>query len=227
MRVLMVEDEKYMAEAVAHVLKKNNYTIDLAFDGESGFDYALADIYDVIILDIMLPKMDGITILKKIREENIKTPVIMLTAKGELNDKIVGLDSGADDYLSKPFQTDELLARLRALTRRKSDLNNNNVLKYGDIELNPHILTLFCNKRNFKLTLKESQTLELLIARSERIVSKEVIIEKLWGYDEDANENTVEVYISFLRKKLNNLKAKVYIETIRGVGYRLIKVKEE
>jgi len=223
----MVEDEKYMAEAIEHVLKKNNYTVDLAFDGESGLDFALSDIYDVIILDIMLPKMDGISLLKRMRKDHIKTPVIMLTAKGELNDKIIGLDSGADDYLPKPFQTDELLARLRSLTRRKDDINNNDILKHGDIELNPHTLSVYCNKRNFRLTLKESQILELLIAKAEKIISKDVIIEKLWGYDEDANNNTVEVYISFLRKKLNNLDSKVLIETMRGAGYRLSVVKDD
>ena len=225
MRILMIEDEKYMAEAVEHILKKNNYTVDLVFDGESGFYSAQSDIYDVIILDIMLPKMDGITILKKLRQENIKTPVIMLTAKGELNDKILGLDSGADDYLPKPFQTDELLARLRALTRRNKDLNTNNILKYGDIELDINILTLFCKKQSFKLTLKESQTLELLMQKSERIVPKDIIIEKVWGYNEDVEDNTVEVYISFLRKKLNNLGSKVEIKTMRGAGYMLKVVK--
>ncbi|MDD2519077.1 MAG: response regulator, partial [Bacilli bacterium] len=141
MRVLMVEDEKYMVEAIEYVLKKNNYAVDSALDGETGLDYALSDVYDVIILDIMLPKLDGISILKKIREEKINTPIIMLTAKGEVNDKVIGLDNGADDYFQKPFQTDELLARLRALTRRKDSLNANNILKYYDIELNPHNIT--------------------------------------------------------------------------------------
>lgn len=223
----MVEDEKYMAEAIEHVLKKNNYTVDLAFDGETGLDFALADIYDVIILDIMLPKLDGISILKKIRLENIKTPIIMLTAKGELNDKVIGLDNGADDYLPKPFQTDELLARLRALTRRKDNFNNNDILKYTDLELDPHSLTLYCNNKTFKLTLKESQILELLLTRTEIIISKELIIEKLWGYEDTVEDNTVEVYISFLRKKLLSMNSKVKIETIRGVGYKLNTIGEE
>lgn len=227
MRVLMIEDEKYMAEAVEHVLEKNNYTVDLAFDGENGLYSALSGIYDVIILDVMLPKLDGISVLKKLRIENIKTPIIMLTARGELNDKIIGLDNGADDYLPKPFQTDELLARLRALTRRNKEINNNDILKYGDIELNPHSLMMFCNNRSFKLTLKESQTLELLLSKNEHIITKALIIEKIWGYDEDVEDNTIEVYISFLRKKLINLNSKVIIETIRGAGYKLYEVKEE
>ncbi|MDD4547627.1 MAG: response regulator transcription factor [Bacilli bacterium] len=227
MRVLMVEDEKYMVEAIEYVLKKNNYAVDSALDGETGLDYALSDVYDVIILDIMLPKLDGISILKKIREEKINTPIIMLTAKGEVNDKVLGLDNGADDYLQKPFQTDELLARLRALTRRKDSLNANNILKYYDIELNPHNITLYCNNKKFKLTLKESQVLELLLKKSERIVSKDLIISKLWNYEDDVENNTVEVYISFLRKKLLNLNSIVKIETIRGAGYKLNAVKDE
>lgn len=226
MRLLMVEDEKNMAEAIAYVLKKNNYAVDLAFDGETGLEYALSDIYDVIILDIMIPKLDGIKVLKSIRLENIATPVIMLTAKGELNDKVLGLDNGADDYLSKPFQTEELLARLRALTRRKEGLNNNDLLKYYDIELNPHNLTLSCQDKNYKLTLKESQVFELLLKKNERIVPKEIIIEKLWGYDDDIEDNIIEVYISFLRKKLLSLNSQVKIETIRGAGYKLTVVKE-
>jgi DNA-binding response OmpR family regulator len=227
MRLLLVEDEKYMAEAVEFVLKKNNYTVDLVFDGESGFDYAMSNIYDVIILDIMLPNIDGITVLKKLREHGIKTPIIMLTAKGEINDKVLGLDSGADDYLLKPFQTDELMARLRALTRRKSDINNNNILKYEDIKLNPNNLTIYYNEKNFRLTLKESQTLELLISTPEKVISKENIIEKLWGYEEDISDNAVEVYISFLRKKLSSLGTKTIIETVRGIGYKITALKEE
>lgn len=227
MRILMVEDERYMAEAVEHILKKNNYTVDLAFDGEYGFDSALTGIYDCIILDIMLPKMDGITVLKRLRENDIFTPVILLTAKTDVEDKIIGLDSGADDYLSKPFSTEELLARLRALIRRKGELKLDNIITFGDIELNPHLLMLTVNKKSFKLTLKESQVLEVLIGSKNRCVAKEIIIEKLWGYDKDAEENTVEVYISFLRKKLSSLESIVHIKTIRGVGYILSIDNEE
>ncbi|AST58425.1 DNA-binding response regulator [Thermoanaerobacterium thermosaccharolyticum] len=221
MRILMIEDEKYMAEAVAQVLKKNNYTVDLAYNGEDGLDCGLSDIYDIIILDIMLPKMDGISILKELRKNGIETPVILLTARGEIEDRVRGLDSGADDYMSKPFHTDELLARLRALGRRKSELINDGILKYGDIELNPYTLQLQCGDKETVLTLKESQLLELLIKRKGMIVSKENIIEKLWGYDTDAEDNRVEIHVSLLRKKLAQLDSGIYIHTIRGAGYAL------
>ncbi|MFF0830232.1 response regulator transcription factor [Brevibacillus sp. NPDC003359] len=221
MRILMVEDEKHMAEAIEQVLKKNHYSVDLAFNGEDGLDCGLSGIYDIIILDIMLPKMNGIAVLKELRKNGIDTPVILLTAKGGTSDKVTGLDSGADDYLAKPFPTEELLARLRALGRRKSELICDNVLKYGDIELTPHTLNLRCRKSDFKLTLKECQLLELLIHRRNGITSKDSIIEKIWGYDTDAEDNHVEVYISFLRKKLTSLKSCVSIQTKRGVGYYL------
>ncbi len=221
MRILMVEDEKYIAEAVAQVLKKNNYSVDLEYNGEAGLDSGLSDIYDIIILDIMLPKMDGISILKELRRSGIETPVILLTARGGTEDKVHGLDSGADDYLAKPFHTDELLARLRALGRRKTELLNDSKLKYGDLELNPLTLLLGCGGKEIKLTLKETQLLELLIKRNTMIISKEIIIEKLWGYDTDAEDNHVEIHVSLLRKKLNQLESDVCICTIRGAGYAL------
>ncbi|OXT07386.1 DNA-binding response regulator [Thermoanaerobacterium thermosaccharolyticum] len=221
MRILMIEDERYMAEAVAQVLKKNNYSVDLVYNGEDGLDYGLSNIYDIIILDIMLPKMDGISILKELRKNGIETPVILLTARGEIEDRVRGLDSGADDYLAKPFHTDELLARLRALGRRKGELINDGILKYGDIELNPYTLQLQCGDKETVLTLKESQLLELLIKRKGMIVSKENIIEKLWGYDTDAEDNRVEIHVSLLRKKLAQLDSGIYIHTIRGAGYAL------
>ncbi|MCL5996195.1 MAG: response regulator transcription factor [Chloroflexi bacterium] len=221
MRILMVEDEKYMAEAVAQVLKKNHYSVDLKHNGEDGLDCGLSGIYDTIILDIMLPKMDGISILKELRKNGIETPVILLTARGRTEDKVRGLDSGADDYLAKPFHTDELLARLRALGRRKTELINDGILKYGDIELNPLTLLLSCGNKEIKLTLKESQLLELLIKRNSMVISKEIIIEKLWGYDTDTEDNHVEIHVSLLRKKLNQLESDVSIRTIRGAGYVL------
>lgn len=227
MRLLMVEDEKYMAEAVAQVLKKNNYSVDLVYNGEDGLDYGLSGIYDIIILDIMLPKMDGITILKELRKNGIETPVILLTARGEIEDKVRGLDSGADDYLAKPFHTDELLARLRALGRRNTELINDGILTYGDIKLNPHTLQLECGSKETALTLKESQLLELLIKRKGMIVSKENIIEKLWGYDTDAEDNRVEIHISLLRKKMAQLDCGVYIHTVRGAGYVLKTEKDD
>lgn len=221
MKILMVEDEKYIAEAVEQVLKKNHYSVDLAFDGEYGLYCGLSGIYDIIILDIMLPKMNGIDVLKQLREEDIVTPVLLLTAKGQTADKVKGLDSGADDYLAKPFDTDELLARLRALGRRKRELSIEGILKIGDIELNPHTLMLSSDNKESKLTLKESGLLEILILRKNMITSKEMIIEKLWGYDSDAGDNHVENHISLLRKKLCSISSKISISTVRGAGYIL------
>ena len=217
----MVEDEKYMAEAVAAVLKKNNYSVDLAYDGEYGLDCGLTGIYDVIILDIMLPKMDGIAVVRQLRGHGIATPVILLTAKGETADKVRGLDSGADDYLPKPFKTEELLARLRALGRRRGALCHDGILRCGDVALHPHDLILACGNGSLNLTRKESQMLELLIGHQSNVVPKDLMIEKLWGFETEAEDNHVEVYISFLRKKLDHLKANVYIQTVRGVGYAL------
>lgn len=226
MRILMVEDEKYMAEAIVQVLKKNNYSVDLVYNGEDGLDCGLSDIYDIIILDIMLPKLSGINVLKELRKTGIETPVILLTARGETEDKVQGLDGGADDYLAKPFHTDELLARLRALGRRKTELINDGILKYGDIQLNPLTLMLGCGSKGIKLTLKESQILEILIKRNNMVISKEMIIEKLWGFDTDADDNHVEIHVSLLRKKLNRLESEVSIHTIRGAGYVLKTAKD-
>jgi DNA-binding response OmpR family regulator len=221
MKVLYVEDEKYMARAVAQVLKKNNYSVDLAHDGEDGLDLAASGVYDVVILDIMLPKRDGISVLREMRSQNVTTPVILLTAKGETEDKISGLDSGADDYLAKPFQTDELMARLRALGRRKELIVTNNTLVFGDIELNYNALDLFGNGQTFHLTLKESQLLELLIINKNQALSTDMIIEKVWGWDSDAEDSHVQVQVAFLRKKLSLLSKTVKIKTVRGVGYML------
>ncbi|MCT8975052.1 response regulator transcription factor [Clostridium sp. CX1] len=221
MRILIVEDELPLAEALAQILRKNNYTVDAVNDGESGLDNALSGIYDLIILDIMLPKMDGISILKNIRKEEISTPVILLTARGEISDKVVGLDSGADDYLAKPFASEELLARIRAISRRKGEVQQDNTLKFGDLQLNTSTLKLTKDSKEIKLILKEAQLLELLITRKNLVSPKELIIEKLWGFDSEVEHNHVEVYISFLRKKLTYLKSKTTINTVRGVGYIL------
>ncbi|WP_138493646.1 response regulator transcription factor [Paenibacillus pinistramenti] len=221
MRILIVEDEENLAEALSQILKKQNYSVDVVNDGEEGLDNALSDIYDLLLLDIMLPGMDGISILKRIRAEGLATPVIMLTAKGEVPDRIAGLDYGADDYVAKPFSTGELLARIRAALRRKGEVVPEDALRIGDIELNTAHLKLTCKGKELKLILKESELLELLISRKQAVTSKEQIIEKLWGFDSDAEHNNVEVYISFLRKKLTFLQSSVKINTIRGVGYVL------
>lgn len=221
MRVLLVEDERHMAEAVAQVLKKHNYAVDLAHDGEYGLDCALSGIYDIIILDIMLPKRDGISVLRELRHSGVTTPVILLTAKGEVEDKVQGLDSGADDYLAKPFQTEELLARLRALGRRQAELVHDGVLRFADIELNPLTLDLWCRGKSFSLTLKEGQLLELLLRHKGRILPVTAIIEKLWGFDTEAEDSHVQVYVSFLRKKLSQVSSAVRIKAVRGAGYIL------
>lgn len=178
MRVLLVEDEKYIARAVAEVLKKNHYTVDLAHDGEFGLDCALSGIYDIIILDIMLPKIDGFSILKEVRRKGIVTPIILLTARGEIKDKVQGLDLGADDYLAKPFHTDELLARLRALGRRNTVLAFDGNLNFGDISLSPHTLLLSKNGKEVKLKLKEAQLMELLIKNKNMIVSRKALLKR-------------------------------------------------
>ncbi|PQP84293.1 DNA-binding response regulator [Paenibacillus sp. PCH8] len=221
MRILIAEDEVHLAEAVSQILKKNNYSVDMVHDGRSGLDYAQSGIYDLLLLDIMMPEMDGITVLKKLRSEGNHTPVILLTAKGELSDKVTGLDYGADDYIAKPFATEELLARIRAALRRKGEVVPEDGLKFGDMELNTTQLKLSVQGKEIKLNLKENELLELLINRKQAITSKEQIIEKLWGFDSEVEYNNVEVYISFLRKKLTFLNSAVRINTIRGVGYVL------
>ena len=221
MRILIVEDEVQLSEALGAILEKNNYIVDRVFDGESGLDYILSDIYDGVILDIMLPKLNGIEVLKKARKERISTPIILLTAKGEVEDRIIGLDCGADDYLPKPFYVEELMARIRALTRRKGEVQSDNLLSYGDITLNIGNLELGSKENSIKLTAKESGLLELLINRKDMISNKDDIIIKLWGYESEAEHNNVEVYVSFLRRKLSYLKSKVAIKAIRNLGYIL------
>ena len=227
MRILLVEDEEYMAQAVAQVLEKNNYAVDLAHDGECGLDCGLSGIYDIIILDVMLPKLSGFEILKILRQQKIFVPVLMLTTRSETEDKVNGLDLGADDYLTKPFEMQELLARRRALARRRQEISLPSDCSFGDILLNPHTLSLYCGSQSFKLTLKESQLLEMLMDARGGVISKNRIIEKVWGFDSDAEDRHVEVYISFLRKKLKALDANTTIETVRGMGYALKAGKEQ
>ncbi|MGL6107058.1 response regulator transcription factor [Romboutsia sp.] len=221
MKLLLVEDEKQLSEALTQILIKNNYSVDAVFNGEDGLEYALTDIYDAIILDIMLPKLNGLKILNFLRKEGISTPVILLTAKGSIEDKITGLDCGADDYLPKPFAPPELLARLRAITRRKGEVINDNILEFGDIKLNLSSYNLEVNQISISLTLKEFEILKYFIQRPNNIVSKDDLITKLWGFDSEVEHNNIEVYISFLRKKLTYAESKVQITTIRRVGYKL------
>ena len=200
MRLLLVEDEKQLSEALKHILMKNKYTVDAVYNGDDGLDYALTGVYDVIILDIMLPKLNGLEILKMIRKRKISTPVILLTAKGSVEDRILGLDLGADDYLPKPFAPEELLARLRAVTRRNSELINDNILEFADIKLNLSTYEMESNDTNITLTQKEFDILKYFMQRPKLVVSKDDLITKLWGFDADIDHNKIEVYISFLRK---------------------------
>ena len=220
MKLLIVEDEVRLCEALAEILKKNKYIVDAVHDGEAGLDYGMSGVYDAIILDIMLPKMDGVTVLRKLRANRIDTPVIMLTARYMTGDKVDGLDAGADDYLTKPFDTEELLARLRALTRRKGEVQSQNIT-LGDLTLNTQTSELICGTNSIPLSLKEYQIMEILLRNPDRIITKELLIEKVWGFDSEAVHNNVEVYVSFLRKKIKHLDSKVEIQTNRGIGYRI------
>ena len=220
MRVLIVEDEIRLAEALGEIMKTQRYTVDIVNDGEDGYDYAISGIYDVIVMDVMLPKMNGFDIVKKMREAKDQTPVIMLTAKDDTADKIHGLDCGADDYLTKPFVPGELLARIRAISRRQGEVVIDE-LRFEDIKLNISNYTLECNEHSMNLGPKEFEILRILLSNTNIIVPKEDILIKVWGTESDAEDNNVEVYISFLRKKLAHIHSKVQISTIRKIGYRL------
>ena len=223
MRVLIVEDEVRLASTLQDLLELNGYTADVSHDGESGLDNALSGIYDVVLLDVMLPKLDGFTVLRRLRAEGNATPVLMLTARSELSDRVEGLDCGADYYLTKPFEPKELLACIRALTRRQPELRNTDVLEYGDLKLIKNSFTLSCGDRSLRLSRKEFDMMELLMLNRELVITKENLLLKIWGYESDAEDNNVEVYISFLRKKLEHLHSAVKIKTIRMVGYCLEK----
>lgn len=222
MRIMIAEDEEKLADALVQIFAKNKMTADAFGNGIDALDNALTGIYDVIVLDIMMPGMNGIEVLRKIRAEGMDTPVLMFTAKDEISDKVKGLDSGADDYLTKPFATEELLARVRALGRRSSAaIVNSDVITCGDLSLDTAAYELSCGRNSLKLGLKEFSIMELLMKNSGRVLSKETLITKIWGYDSDAEYNNVEVYISFLRKKLDFIKSNAAIKTVRGVGYTL------
>ena len=221
MRVLIVEDEARLAATVRDLLEMDGYTADVCHDGESGLDDALSGIYDVCILDVMLPKLDGFEVLRRLRAEKSALPVLLLTARSEVADKVKGLDSGADYYLTKPFEPKELLACVRALTRRQPEFRNTDVITYGDLSLDKSSFTLRCADRSVRLSRKEYDLMELLLLNRERVLTKETLLLKVWGYESEAEENSVEVYISFLRRKLSHLHSTVRIRTIRMAGYRL------
>lgn len=222
MRILLVEDEKRMAQALCEILRLEKYEVDYYENGLDGLAAIESDIYDIVILDVMLPGMNGYEIAKRVRSKGIVTPILMLTAKAELDDKVTGLDSGADDYLTKPFMTKELLARLRALGRRTLGTADG-VLSFGDITLDTTTLTLSCktNGQSVRLSEKEYRIIEYLIANSGQILTREQIALKIWGFESDAEYNNVEVYMSFTRKKLAFVGAKTEIKAVRGIGYEL------
>ena len=221
MRVLIIEDEVRLASTLQDLLDMNGYTADVCHDGESGLDNALSGIYDVVLLDVMLPKMDGFTVLRNLRSAGNAVPVLILTARSELSDRVEGLDCGADYYLTKPFEPKELLACIRALTRRQPELRSSDTVEFGDLKLDKSAFTLSCGNRQLRLSRKEFDMMDLLMRNRDMVLTKETMLLKIWGYESDAEDNNVEVYVSFLRKKLDHLRSKVKIKTIRMVGYCL------
>lgn len=222
MHILIVEDEKRLADALSHILLEQKYMVDVVHDGEIGLQYSESGIYDCIILDVMLPSMNGFDICLELRRKKITTPVLMLTAKDTISDKVKGLDAGADDYMTKPFSPDELLARLRVLTRRRGEVILDEI-KFHDIILHIDQSKLSCTKSNksIHLNFKECEMLKMFLSKPEVIISKQDIIAKIWGYDSDAVDNNVEAYVSFIRKKLTFVESSVEIISTKKLGYKI------
>lgn len=225
MRLLLAEDEKELSNALVVILKHSNYSVDAVYNGQDALDYITNGDYDGVVLDIMMPKMDGITVLRKVRESGNSVPVLLLTAKSEIDDRVTGLDSGADDYLTKPFATKELLARIRAMTRQKGE-NTGLLLNCGNISLNRSTFEVSSPKATLRLANKEFQMLEMLMSNKGMIISTERFMEKIWEYDTETNQNVVWVYVSYLRKKLAALDANVTIKAVRNRGYALEAVND-
>lgn len=220
MRILLAEDERSLSRAVVALLEKNNYSADAVYDGAEALEYLAAENYDAVILDIMMPKMDGLTVLRKLRERGSHVPVLMLTAKSEVEDKVAGLDTGANDYLTKPFATAELLARIRAMTRTQA-VQTDSRLSFGNVVLDQTTFELTAPGGSFRLANREYQMIELLMRNPRQVIPTERFLEKIWGYDSDVEVNVVWVYISYLRKKLAALHANVQIRATRNTGYSL------
>ena len=219
LRILIVEDEVKITQALSYLFNKQKFDVDIANDGEEGLILASKDIYDVIVLDIMLPGIDGIQILKTIRSEGIKTPVIMLTAKDTVDDRVFGLESGADDYLVKPFATKELIARVKALARRKGTEFVGEIYEFEDIKYDVKNYLLYVGDKEYKIPLKEAMLMEMFIKKPRQVFTREQIIDRIWGLEADILESNIEIYVHHLRKRLENTNVK--IETVRGVGYML------
>ena len=220
MRLLLAEDEKELSKALTAILKHNGYSVDAVYNGKDALDYLLGGDYDCAILDIMMPLLDGISVLKGIRHEELDLPVIMLTAKSEIDYRVFGLDSGADDYVTKPFVAKELIARIRAVTRRKSETESPN-LTFENITLNRSTCELSSDKASIRLANKEYQMLEMFMSNQRQIISLDRFMEKIWGFDSDTEQNVVWVYISYLRKKLAKVSANVQMKAARNMGYSL------
>lgn len=220
MRLLLAEDEKALSKALTAILERNNYSVDAVYDGQSALEYLETDNYDGVILDIMMPKVDGLTVLRKVREKGNLIPILLLTAKSEVDDKVEGLDAGANDYLTKPFHSKELLARIRAITRTQS-AQTTSKLTFGNVTLDQATFELSTAKGSFRLANKEFQMIELLMSNPHQLNPSERFLEKIWGYDSDTEINVVWVYISYLRKKLTALHADIQIKATRNAGYSL------
>ena len=223
MKILVVEDEKGLREALIRTLSGEGYLADGAADGDEGYSMICSGLYDLVLLDIMLPVYDGLEVLRRIRKQKMDVPVIMLTARSTIEDKVGGMDLGADDYLTKPFAMPELLARIRMVSRRKAGNSIDNRLKAGDLILDTQTYTLSCtnNNRSVCLGAKEYQLMEYLIRNAGQIISREQITQRVWGYDTDAEYNNVDVYVSFLRKKMKFVQSEAKISSVRGIGYEL------
>ena len=226
MRILIVEDEFNIADAIKSRLIKEKYEVDIVMDGEEGLYNASTGIYDLIILDVMLPYMDGFTVLKKLREQDINTKIIMLTAKSMLDDKLNGFDKGADDYVTKPFHMDELLARVNAHLKNKNGFKKD-VVEFEDLSLSIKNSKLTCNDNTVELVKKEFLLLEFFISNPNQKISKEQLYEKIWGIDNEIESNNLEVYLTFIRRKLKAIQSSVVIKSVRGLGYRMEYVNEK
>lgn len=221
MRILVVEDERSLADIICLKLSMEKYEVDVSYDGEDGLNNGLSDIYDLIILDIMLPKIDGIKILSELKKNNISSKIIMLTAKSSLEDKLIGFDNGANDYLTKPFHMEELIARVNAILRNDCYDKINDVISFSDISLYVKTSKLLCNGDMVDVSKKEFLILELFMNNPNQIISKERIYDKIWGYDVNFESNNLEAYLSFIRKKLKLIDSKVMIKSVRGLGYKM------
>lgn len=221
LKILIIEDEYSLADAISESLKKENFEVNIITDGRQGEMEALTNVYDLILLDIMLPSTNGFDILKSLKAEKIDTPVIILTAKSEIYDKLNGLENGADDYITKPFHMRELIARIKIVIKRKTNIEDTSVLEYGDIKLELKTGWVYSKENHISISGKELELIEMLLLNKNQIVLRETIANKIWGYSAEAEYNNVEVYISFLRKKLKLLKSNVKIKAVRGMGYKL------